>query len=259
MGGDDLGSDDEFLTAPLQAEEGDDDALDKEGPPSDDDDDDDSSTESNNQTSKRSLDTNENSSKQPAKRQKRETRALGEGVREKSADEQAKELTKFAGVKLHAGRIAISDNRDSPSFMKRIQGIVSKKKLKKHNKKGSPLVVVVCISARRAVSVLKELAPFNVRVAKLFPKQGSIEEQATQLQSGSMAMAVCTPHRLLALLKDGSFSFSATELLVIDTFADKKRFTVASLPDTAPSLGELLNEAIEVESKNGKPLRVALL
>lgn len=254
MGGDDLGSDDEFLTAPIRAEGSSDDEASLN---------DDSSTESNNETTKRRLETKEVTTEAtptpPTKRQKREARALGDGVRDKSANEQALELTKFAGVKFHAGRIAISDNRNSPSLMKRVQGIISKKRLKKHNKKGSPLVTVVCLSARRAVSVLKELAPFNVRVAKLFPKQGSIEEQATHLQSGSMAMAVCTPHRLLALMKEGSQSFDFTELLVIDTFADKKRFTVASLPDTAPSLAELLNEVMVGEPKNQRPLRVALL
>ncbi|CAJ1946311.1 unnamed protein product [Cylindrotheca closterium] len=250
MGGDDLGSEDEFLTAPLRAEDASDDDTSLS---------DDSSAESNNQASKRSLVETKETGATPSKKQKREARALGDGVRDKSANEQAIELAKFAGMKVHAGQIAISDNRNSPSLMKRIQGIISKKKLKKHNKKGSPLVVVISISARRAVAVLKELSPFNVRVAKLFPKQGSIEEQATQMQSGSMAMAVCTPHRLLALVKEGAMGFGATELLVIDTFADKKRFTVASLPDTAPSLAELLKEAMKEERKNQRPLRVALL
>lgn len=248
MGGDDLGSDDEYLTAPLRAE----DSSEDEG------------TVDAADNGEGNIDTkqeigDEKTDVTPSKKRFKRDGGLGEGTQEKSTEEQAKRLTSFAGVDFYPNQIAISDNRNSPSITKRIQGIVSKKKLKKHSKKGSPLVVVVSLSARRAVYVLKELSPFNVRVAKLFPKQGSIGEQAEQMQSGSMPIAVCTPHRLLALVEEGSVSFSDTQLVVIDIYRDAKKFSVDTLPDTAPHLISLLSEHVHKECKNRRAIRVALL
>jgi hypothetical protein len=247
MGGDDLGSDDEYLTAPLRADDFSEEEETIEVAKQDE----------GKKDTKREID--EDTNVAPSKKRRKRDGGLGEGTQSKSTEEQAKRLTSFAGVGFYPIQIAISENRDSPSLMKRIQGIVSKKKLKKHNKKGSSLIIVISLSARRAVSVLKELAPFNVRVAKLFPKQGSIAEQASNLQSECMPIAVCTPHRLLALVKEGSISFSDTQLVVVDTFLDSKKFSVDTLPDTAPHLISLLSEYVHGECKKRRNLRVALL
>jgi hypothetical protein len=246
MGGDDLGSDDEYLNAPLRAEDYSDEEETTEV----------AKQEEGTKDTKREIDEDTNVAP-PTKRRKRDV-GLGEDTQSKSIEEQAKRLTSFAGVNFYPIQIAISENRDSPLLMKRIQGIVSKKKLKKYNKKGSSCIIVISMSARRAVSVLKELSPFNVRVAKLFPKQGSIGEQASNLQSECMPIAVCTPHRLLALLKEGSMSLSDTQLVVFDTFQDSKKFSVDTLPDTAPHLISLLSDYVQGECKKRRTLRVAL-
>eukprot|EP00980_Cylindrotheca_fusiformis_P007264 scaffold1525_cov142-Cylindrotheca_fusiformis.AAC.64 len=232
MGGDDLGSDDEYLTAPVRAESSSVDEEDVEV------------IAKQTKATKREIGEEKTELEAaPSKKRRKRDEGLGESTCHKSTEEQAKRLTSYAGVDFYPNQMAISENRDSPSLTKRIQGIVSKKKLKKHNKKMSPLVIVISISARRAVSVLKELSPFNVRVAKLFPKQGSIEEQASLLQSTCMPIAVCTPHRLLALVEEESISLSDTQLIVIDTHQDAKKFSVDTLPDTAP---HLLNWALLV-------------
>lgn len=254
MGGDDLGSDDEYLAAPIRASD-------------DSSDDEDASVgdlleQDNNKedakAAKRETTEQSNLVAPAKKRRKRESESLAAVVKNKSSEVQSLQLTAFAGVKFFPNQLAISENIDSPSLMKRIQGIISKKRLKKFNKKGSPLVVILCLSARRAVTVLKELAPFSVRVAKIFPKQGSMEEQTNQLESGSFGFAVCTPHRILSLAKQDSISFEHTELLVVDTFRDSKMFSVDTLPDTAPHAQELL-QYIQPECKKRKNLRVALL
>lgn len=257
MGGDDLGSDDEYLAAPIGASESsDDDEGSVRNLNSDDDDGDDEDEDTN--TAKRDL--KEQTNVAPAKkRRKRESESLGAIANNKSSEAQALQLTSFTGTKFFPNQLAISDNIGSPSLMKRIQGIISKKKLKKFNRKGSPLIMILCISARRAVTILKELAPFNVRVAKIFPKQGTIEEQIDQLQNGCFGLAVCTPHRILSIAKEDSSLFEHTDLLVIDTFRDTKMFSVDTLPDTAPHAQALLNEFIQPECKKRKRLRVALL
>jgi hypothetical protein len=251
MGGDDLGSEDEYLTAPLRVED-DNDSSDDELSIIE------SSIQKKN-TTKRPPGDDGNDNDAPVKKKRKRERGLGSDAANKSVEEQAKSLTEFAGAQFRSHQIAISDNRDSPSLTKRIQGVISKKKLKRFNDKGSPLVVILCLSARRAVSVLKELAPFNVRVAKLFPKQGSIQEQTNQLQSVSYGVAVCTPHRLFTLAKQGSVSFSQTQLVVLDTFVDNKKFSLDTLPDTAPHTISLLNEYIQPECQQRRTLRVALL
>jgi hypothetical protein len=67
--------------------------------------------------------------------------------------------------------------------------------------------VVICVSARRAVSLLKdEMSSFKVRTGKFFPKNGSIMEQQQQLATGVFPIVIGTPHRLRQL----SVSTSAT-------------------------------------------------
>ena len=104
------------------------------------------------------------------------------------------------------------------------------KKLKKWKRTKSPCVVVICISARRAVAVLKELSALKIRAAKLFPKNGSTEEQREQLQTTPFGMVVGTPHRLSVLAgcegQEATLDFSETKLVVLDTHLSNKQYSV---------------------------------
>jgi len=96
----------------------------------------------------------------------------------------------------------------------------------------------------------------KVRIAKLFPKNGSVEEQRRQLSSTPFSIAVGTPHRLNALLSSSPPSSSSasdrmkglrldkTQLVVLDDFSTPKNYTVCTQPDTAPDCARFIGEFV---------------
>jgi len=129
--------------------------------------------------------------------------------------------------------------------------------------------LIVCISARRAVAALKELASLKVRAAKLFPKNGSVEEQRQQLSGAAVGLAVGTPHRLLQLMAvagdsdDGPqrqqrlLTLDRTQLVVLDCQLSHKQFTVCTLPDTAPHCMKLIQDSVLPQLKKRKDCKIA--
>ena len=138
------------------------------------------------------------------------------------------------------------------------------------------MVIIVCISARRAVQILKQLSPLNVRAAKLFAKHMDLDEQITMLRTNSFGIAVGTPNRLLKLIESGdtissdsddsdgpaaasgALSLDGTELLVIDNHEDSKAFTVCTMNDTAPDLMQFLHKAVVPQLRKRKTLKIAM-
>lgn len=136
--------------------------------------------------------------------------------------------------------------------------------------------LIVCLSARRAVSILKELAVLKVRVGKFFPKNGSVSEQRNLLASTPLGLAVGTPHRLHQLLCPPSSSCSTpshaksspnkqhqqqklslgqTRLVIFDCHVSHKQYTVCTLPDTAPHCMALVRDGLGPQwskSRNSK-------
>eukprot|EP00518_Triparma_eleuthera_P011357 CAMPEP_0182468200 /NCGR_PEP_ID=MMETSP1319-20130603/15127_1 /TAXON_ID=172717 /ORGANISM="Bolidomonas pacifica, Strain RCC208" /LENGTH=272 /DNA_ID=CAMNT_0024668371 /DNA_START=183 /DNA_END=997 /DNA_ORIENTATION=- len=110
-----------------------------------------------------------------------------------------------------------------------------KKRLKRWSS-SSPLFLVLCLSARRATSVLKDLTPLRCPVNKLWSKNMKEAEQAAAVRRGCRA-AVGTPNRVLGLVRSGGLSLAMTELVVVDCEVDGKGFNVVSLKDTAGDLG----------------------
>lgn len=293
MGGDDLGSDDEFLAAPLKSA-----VVGHDDPSDDEDDDDDFSVEGGlvktwkeeaaaaavvvvndvvpgNNKRKQDSDTgrqqSSSSSSPQRKRSKKDRtggplRSLGTRILEESASSQAELLSQLANVKFSPHHIAkplsrAGSNSSSNNFMDRLLCLISKKQLKKTLTKKSPRAIVVCLSARRCVAVLKDLAPLRLRVAKLFPKQGSIEEQAKQLESSDFGLAVGTPHRIKELMERGnnclSLSGGGTVLFGLDVYENDKSFSVYTMADTSPPTIDLLKDHLHPQlmfndSKNGK-------
>ena len=102
----------------------------------------------------------------------------------------------------------IKSSKYDPSMSKFLKsGILSSaKRLKKWKHTKSPMVIIICASARRAVSILKEISSLNVRAAKLFSKHMNIDDQIAMLESNKYSISVGTPNRLLKLSekKDGS-------------------------------------------------------
>mmetsp|Transcript_24654 Transcript_24654/g.28399 ORF Transcript_24654/g.28399 Transcript_24654/m.28399 type:complete len:333 (-) Transcript_24654:25-1023(-) len=168
------------------------------------------------------------------------------------------ELEEYLGNRFQPHHFAQNTNTSSVSNAVKTS-ISSMKNLKKwqtksstSTSKSSPMVIIVCSSTKRCASLLKELSSLKVRVMKLFAKNIKLEEQLTLLQkSGSDAIAVGTPNRLLKLAraskegKDGGGLVVDTELVLLDSFEDHKRFTVCTMNDTAPDLMMFLKEFVQ--------------
>ena len=92
------------------------------------------------------------------------------------------------------------------------------------------------------MAILKELGPIKLRVAKLFPKQGTIGEQSRNLELTEYGLAVGTPHRIKELIDRGSLTLTNTQLIGLDTFLNPKNQSVYTLHDTAPFLKSILKE-----------------
>lgn len=138
-----------------------------------------------------------------------------------------------------------TSSKTSCTFESRLRDCVpSMKQLKTWKHKKSPMVLVVCISARRAVEILKDIKPFKVRAAKLFAKHMQVSQQEEMLNQSPFPMAVGTPHRLQVLCEQKALSLEHTKLIVLDAHKDAKNFTVCTLPDTAPHCMEFLKDHV---------------
>ena len=167
------------------------------------------------------------------------------------------QVTKEDHFRLTPKQLATSSK---DSLCERLRDVVSLKRLKKHREVRSPAVVIVCQSARRAVVILKELNDLRLRATKLFPKNGEVQQQVTQLRQNPFPLAVGTPHRLVALCAETKgLNFQHTQLVVLDTFVSKKQYTVCTLPDTAADTMMLLREHVLPAMKSNKNLRIAFL
>ena len=117
--------------------------------------------------------------------------------------------------------------------------------------------VIVCISARRATEILKDLAPLKMRMAKLFPKSGSVKEQ---LLTTPFGVAVGTPNRIHALAeKSETILLSKTHVVIFDSQISHKAYTVCTLPDTAPDCMRFLVEHVLPQLQVRKDLKLAFL
>ena len=110
------------------------------------------------------------------------------------------------------------------------------------------------------MAILKELHELRLRATKLFPKNGEVPQQVTQLRQNPFPLAVGPPHRLVALCRQAKgLRFAQSQLVVLDTFVSKKQYTVCTLPDTAADTMELLREHVLPDMKSNKNLRLAFL
>ena len=262
MGGDDLGSDDDFLTTSVRAEE-DDSSVEETAEKS----------SSKRQRSDKEDSKGDNDADAPPTKKRNVLLETSRNILELSREEQAlflsAALKHYTNLSLEEGAAQKSTEKQIPSvkrltkclaepkstspkddsnnsFLDRLLTVASKNRLKKHTVKGSPSILIICQSARRAVAVLKELAPLNAKAAKLFPKQAPLQQQIRELSSGSnkFALAVGTPQRVLDLLDHSALTLDATQLVVLDGATSNKNFTVCTLPDTAQSCMNLVHQHI---------------
>ena len=262
MGGDDIG-DDDYLFAPVEADGDSDDDQEQQKKSADVVDGKDSKRKRDQDDSEDVVSKSTNKVEASTKKRKGGLLDLGRNLEDATIEKQVNFLNKWTETNYYPNQLAtcVASTDDDPTcFFDRLKSVVSKKKLKKWNDK-SPMVLIVCQSARRAVSILKELAPSKIRVAKLFAKHMTIEEQETLLQGSTFGIGVGTPHRLLTLARGNSaqLSLQRTQLVILDTHVNPKNFAVYTLPDTAPDTQQFLTEIVQPEMKFRKDLRIAFL
>jgi protein CMS1 len=111
-------------------------------------------------------------------------------------------------------------------------------------KKGAPLLLILCPSARRCVEwihrYLKNMHG-KYRIAKLFAKHFKSSDQINYLNTHEIEVAVATPHRLTMLLTEKALDTSNLQLVLIDIEKDAKQMTLLELHDTRQHLCELFH------------------
>lgn len=198
----------------------------------------------------------------------------GRDLEKQKADVQAKFL--WTGLKHYVqlkGESISSDMKiedfhlrtsSAESLLNRLKDVISMKKLKKWKPIGSPMVIVLCISARRAVAVLKELSALKVRAAKLFAKHMSVDQQKEMLTDQAFGIAVGTPNRIQVLCHDegkgkATLYLGKTTHVIIDCHVNQKGYTVCTLPDTAPDTMDFLKQRVIPQIKKRKDIKISFL
>jgi U3-containing 90S pre-ribosomal complex subunit len=165
-------------------------------------------------------------------------------------------------IKLHASSLVTCSKG---SFCERLKSVVSRTRLKEWNVIGSPMVLIICLSARRAVEVLKEISPLKIRCGKFFAKHLSISAQKDMLKNQAYSIAVGTPNRLNALCDSESnennspMNLGNTKLLLLDTFVNQKGFTVFTLPDTAPDTADFFYNKVLSHMVSRKDIKIGFI
>ena len=317
MGGDDLASDDEYIYgsgSPLGASISDDDSVSSEidgnQPQSS------SNKRKGNSTDKPIADEIVPSSKKRRKKKKKDDAPVssktllilaGRGIALDSAESQVKFINT-----LYSHSMKMNGNNEAETFtftpehfyttplgtdekIKQFQHknldaflkgpVTSTKRLKNWKHECSPMVIIVTLSARRSVELMKGLASLKLPVAKLFAKHFSVEEQVQMLKgavkgSGGggggkkrsdrcYSIAVGTPGRLLTLLQHGrneqgsdglgALRLNHTQVVVFDTHEDSKGFNVCTLKDTSRDLMDFMKEGVVPQLERKKSdLKIAL-
>ncbi|KAF0688101.1 Aste57867_20262 [Aphanomyces stellatus] len=107
--------------------------------------------------------------------------------------------------------------------------------------KKSPILLIVCSSALRAVEVGKAIAVFKCHVAKLFAKHLKLSEQVDNLKRFH-PIAIGTPGRIKTLLEMKALSLECTTHVVLDMYRDSKNMSILELKDTAKDTVDCIRE-----------------
>ncbi|CAK4460548.1 unnamed protein product [Aphanomyces euteiches] len=107
--------------------------------------------------------------------------------------------------------------------------------------KASPILIIVCASALRAVEVGKALASFKCHVAKLFGKHIKVSEQVQNLKRFH-PIAIGTPGRIKTLLEMKALSLECTTHVVLDMHRDSKEMSILELKDTSKDTIDIIRD-----------------
>lgn len=115
---------------------------------------------------------------------------------------------------------------------------------------GSPLVVVVCSSARRAATVINTISTeAKCKIGKMFAKHFKVQDQVVALR-GTFPIVVGTPNRLSKLVELGALSLSRAYVVLIDMAKDIKGYSVLNLPGVSGDLYSFLLGPVQSEKSH---------
>ncbi|OQR83324.1 ubiquitin-specific protease [Achlya hypogyna] len=109
--------------------------------------------------------------------------------------------------------------------------------------KSSPILLIVCSSALRAVEIGKAIAGFKCHVAKLFGKHLKLEEQVENLKRWH-PIAIGTPGRIKTLLEMKGLSLECTTHVVVDMHRDSKNMSILELKDTSKDMIDCIRDSM---------------
>lgn len=129
-------------------------------------------------------------------------------------------------------------------------GINKKSKLEK----GHPHIVILTLSAKRAVEIIRNLKNEKngfKKVGKLFAKHLKTENQLEDIKNNAFKAVVGTPNRLNKLLESVNF-LTKCQLIVIDGCRDSKTRTIFDIPECKDDLFSFLTNYF----RNGMKLSI---
>lgn len=110
---------------------------------------------------------------------------------------------------------------------------------------GHPALLLLTYSARRAADMLQPLSVLRVRIAKLFGKHVSVEEQRDMLAGPPVVIAVGTPNRVHKLLSEGVLSLDECDAVLLDVHPDAKQYTLLNHPNMCADWWALFREHLQ--------------
>ncbi|XP_052811176.1 uncharacterized protein C3orf26 homolog [Mya arenaria] len=128
---------------------------------------------------------------------------------------------------------------------------------------GSPVLLVICPSALRAVDLNRKLQEFKgekCKCVKLFAKHMKLEEQQKFLKKSTCHMGIGTPSRILALIKSGHLGLDQLCAVVIDwNWRDVKHHRLVDAPELRTELANLLKTYIIPHIKSHSKCKIGIL
>eukprot|EP00213_Chloropicon_mariensis_P005817 CAMPEP_0197475792 /NCGR_PEP_ID=MMETSP1309-20131121/7200_1 /TAXON_ID=464262 /ORGANISM="Genus nov. species nov., Strain RCC998" /LENGTH=220 /DNA_ID=CAMNT_0043015909 /DNA_START=60 /DNA_END=718 /DNA_ORIENTATION=- len=106
-----------------------------------------------------------------------------------------------------------------------------KKQVSRIQSNGAPLWIILCSSADRCISILKELKDLrrSAKFGKLFSRHMKVHEQVSFLEREAVHVVVGTPARVLKLCELSKLKLSELKVLFLDKQKDQKQRSLLSL------------------------------
>ncbi|XP_057308466.1 protein CMSS1-like [Hydractinia symbiolongicarpus] len=129
-------------------------------------------------------------------------------------------------------------------------------KLTEDDLHSSPILLIVTLSAIRAVDVLRATSTFRgekCKTMKLFAKHIKVNEQLERLKTNVVHLGVGTPNRISKLIEEGGINTKRLKYVIIDwSWKDLKQRRITSMPGVKDELLSLFKTYFLPRCKKNK-------